>query len=219
MPPFLSDADQERIRTAVAEAERRTAGEIVPYIVSRSGGYEIALWRGAVAGMVAVAAVALVALQAYQGWGLGWAYTAWGMVILLGAGGGIGAALPAFVPAVRRVLAGKGRLIRTVHRRAEVAFLEEEVFDTRDRSGILLFISLLEHRIEVVGDRGINEAVEREAWVEVVDLIREGIERGDLTGGLCAAIARCGEMLEACGLSPHCDDPNELPNEVRLRRQ
>jgi putative membrane protein len=219
MPPPISAEDQERIRTAVAEAERRTAGEIVPYIVSRSGGYEIALWRGAVAGMVAVTAVVLLALQAYDGWGLGWAYTAWGMVILVGLGGLIGAVLPAFVPAVRRVLAGKGRLLRTVHRRAEVAFLEEEVFNTRDRSGILLFVSLFEHRIEVVGDSGINAAVERDAWIEVVDLIRTGIERGDLVGGLCAAIARCGEMLEACGLSPHCDDPNELPNEVRLRRQ
>jgi putative membrane protein len=168
--------------------------------------------------MVVVAVLALLFLQIYAGWGLGWAYTAWGMVILIGLGGVVGAAVPAFLPAARRALAGADRLTRAAHRRAEMAFLEEEVFDTRDRSGILLFVSLLEHRIEVIGDRGINEAVGREAWVEVVDLIRAGIERGDLVGGLCAAIARCGELLEACGLTPHCDAPDELPNEVRLRR-
>lgn len=218
MPPPLSPADQERLRAAVAEAERRTAGEIVPYVVARCDTYEIALWRGAVAGGLLAGFALVLVLEVYGGWGLGWAAGAWGMFAAFAAGGVLGAVLPAAVPAVRRTLAGRERLARTVHLHAEAAFLEEEVFATRARTGILLFVALLEHRIEVIADRGVVERVDRAAWEDVVARIRAGIERGDLVGGLCDAVARCGELLEASGLAPHADAPDELPNEVRLRR-
>jgi putative membrane protein len=215
--PVLSEADLERVRAAVAEAELKTSGEIVPYIVPRSSGYEIALWRGAVFGALLVTALALVFLQAYAGWGLSWAYTAWGMATLTAAGGALGAALPGLVPAVRRALAGQRRMAQYVHRRAEAAFLEEEVFNTRARTGILLFVSLFEHRIEVIGDAGINAAVQPEAWAEIVDLIRDGIRQGRLADGLVAAVDRAGCLLEECGLAVHADAPAELGDDVRLR--
>jgi putative membrane protein len=217
MPPVISDVDLERIRAAVAEAEQRTAGEIVPYVVSRSGRYEIALWRGAVAGGVLTMVATIIALQAYAGWGLGWAYSAWGMAMMTAAGGAMGAALPYFWPAARRALVGRGRLAERVHRRAEAAFVEEEVFNTRNRTGILLFVSLFEHRIEVIGDAGINEAVPKEAWHEVVDLIRAGIVRGSLADGLVAAVDRCGRLLEECGVASCKEGVDELPDAVRLR--
>lgn len=219
MKSILNDEEQERIRAAVAAAEKQTSGEIVPYIVLRSGRYEVALWRGAVAGAGIVMILALVGLQIYAGWGLGWAYTAWGMALLITLGGALGAVLPAWIPAVRRALAGERRMTERVHRRSEAAFLEEEVFNTRARTGILIFVSLFEHRIEVIGDAGINAAVEPEAWVEVVVLIRNGIRQGNLADGLVAGIARVGELLEGGGLEVHDDAPEELPDEVRMRKE
>jgi putative membrane protein len=192
--PVLSEADLERVRAAVAEAEQKTSGEIVPYIVPRSSGYEIALWRGAVLGALVVTALTLVLLQAYGGWGLGWAYTAWGM-------------------------AGRRRIAHRVHQRAEVAFLEEEVFATRARTGILLFISLFEHRIEVLGDTGVNAAVRPEQWEEIVGLLRDHIRQGQLADGLVAAVDRAGCLLEECGLAVHADAPAELGDDVRLRQR
>jgi putative membrane protein len=217
--PVLSEADLERVRAAVAEAEQKTSGEIVPYIVPRSSGYEIALWRGAVLGALVVTALTLVLLQAYGGWGLGWAYTAWGMAMLTAAGGALGAVVPAFVPAVRRGLAGRRRIAHRVHQRAEVAFLEEEVFATRARTGILLFISLFEHRIEVLGDTGVNAAVRPEQWEEIVGLLRDHIRQGQLADGLVAAVDRAGCLLEECGLAVHADAPAELGDDVRLRQR
>ena len=47
MKDLFSEADKERLRQAVVEAEGQTSGEIVPYIVPRSDSYEVAVWRGA----------------------------------------------------------------------------------------------------------------------------------------------------------------------------
>ncbi|PSQ68554.1 MAG: hypothetical protein BRD26_08095, partial [Bacteroidetes bacterium QH_1_64_81] len=94
-------------------------------------------------------------------------------------------------------------------------FVEEEVFDTRDRTGILLFVSLREHRIEVVGDTGINQQVEADDWAEVVTRIRRGIQNDNLTEGLVEAIERCGRLLEEKGVDIRPDDENELTDTVR----
>ena len=96
-------------------------------------------------------------------------------------------------------------------------FVEEEVFDTRDRTGILLFVSLFEHRIEVVGDSGINDKVEPAEWVEVVDLVRAGIRRQSLADGLVQAVERCGDLLHRRGVEVRPDDTDELADDVRVR--
>ena len=216
-PPLFTDAERERIRVAVDTAEQQTAGEIVPYVVARSGAYEVAAWRGAALGALIAAALALLIAWTYDGWGLGWLYSAWGMALTMTLGGVLGALIVWYTPVLRRWLAGPTRLADRVHRRAEAAFLEEEVFNTRDRTGILLFVSLFEHRIEVIGDEGINKAVEQQEWVEVVDRIRTGIRAGHLADGLVEAVELCGELLHRRGVGIRPDDTDELSDDVRVR--
>ena len=215
--PLFTDAEREAIRTAVAEAETRTAGEIVPYVVRQSGTYQVAVWRAASFGALLTALLTLGIAAVYDGWGLGWMYSASWMAAAMTVGGVVGALAGAYVDPLRRRLAGADRLDLHVHRRAAVAFLEEEVFDTRDRTGILLFVSLFEHRIEVVGDVGINAKVQPEEWVEVVDLIRDGIRSSGLAAGLVAAVERCGDLLHRRGVEIREDDTDELPDDVRVR--
>lgn len=115
-----------------------------------------------------------------------------------------------------RRLVGRTLLDVRVHRRALQAFLTEEVFNTRDRTGILLFVSLREHRIEVLGDTGINAQVPPEAWADVVATLRHHIKTaGDLTAGLVDAIEQCGRLLERKGVAIRPDDTDELSNRVR----
>ncbi|HEX8384981.1 MAG TPA: hypothetical protein VF576_02300 [Rubricoccaceae bacterium] len=213
----LSEADLDRIRVAVGAAEKRTAGEIVPFVVRQSGDYDVSTWRAASVGALLAAAAALGAAWLYDGWGLTWLYSSWAVEAATVLGGVVGALVGEYVPAARRLLAGPGLLAETVHRRAAQAFLDEEVFTTRDRTGILLFVSLFEHRIEVVGDSGINAKVETAEWVAVVDLVRAGIQRGDLAGGLVAAIDLCGDLLHRRGVAVRDDDTDELTDGVRLR--
>lgn len=214
--PLFTDAEREQIRNAVEEAERRTAGEIVPYVVGRSGQYEIAAWRGGAFGALIAAVIGLAVAWSYDGWGLGWLYSAWGMVIVMTVGGVLGALVAWFVVPLRRLLGGPSRMAERVHRRAQAAFLEEGVFATRDRTGILLFVSLLEHRIVVLGDEGINRAVRQEEWDEVVARIRRGVQSGRLAEGLVDAIGMCGELLHRRGVGIRPDDTDELPGDVRV---
>lgn len=215
--PVLSAPDLERIRVAVGAAEKRTAGEIVPFVVRQSGDYDVSTWRAASVGALLAAAATLGLSSLYDGWGLSWLYSSWTVEAATILGGVVGALVGEYVPAARRMLAGPGLLAETVHRRAAQAFLDEEVFTTRDRTGILLFVSLFEHRIEVVGDTGINDKVETAEWVAVVDLVRAGIVRGDLAGGLVAAVDLCGDLLHRRGVGIRHDDTDELPDTVRLR--
>ncbi len=218
MHSLFPDLDQERIREAVATAERATSGEIVPYVVARSGRYEVARWRGAAIGASVFAVAGLVAGAVYDGWGLDWLYAAEGMLALTLLGALAGALVAWWTP-VRRALAGQRRMDEAVARRAAQAFIEEEVFDTRDRTGILLFVSLFEHRLLVLGDSGINAKVDAGEWVEVVALVRDGIRRGAATDGLVAAIDRCGELLHRRGVEIRDDDSDELSDSVRLRTE
>lgn len=215
--PVLSEADLARVEAAVGIAERRTSGEIVPYIVRQSADYDAAVWRAASAGALVATALVLALAALYGGWSLAWTSSPWAVAGASVGGGLAGALLGAFVPGIRRAAAGPGALTAEVHRRAAQAFLDEEVFNTRDRTGILLFVSLFEHRIEVLGDAGINEKVETAEWVEVVERIRVGILHKDLAGGLVAAIEMCGDLLERRGVEVRHDDTDELSDRVRLR--
>lgn len=215
----LSNADQIRIREAVDLAETQTAGEIVPYVVTRSGRYEIAVWRAGAVGALLAGASGLLVAWLYDGWGLGWLYSAWGMAMVMSLGGVLAALIVWSIPSLRRGFAGTGRLAQRVHRRAEAAFLEEEVFQTRDRTGILLFISLFEHRIEVIGDAGINKVVAQEEWDEMVNHIRQGIKRNQFADGLVDAIKMCGELLHRSGVGISDEDEDELSDDVRIRTE
>ncbi|HHP7237631.1 TPM domain-containing protein [Longibacter sp.] len=215
MKTLIENLDREKIAAAVSDAENRTAGEIVPYVVPRSDRYEIAVWRGASAVALLSVTVVLLIVQFYQGWGLGWLFTPWAVAMVSLLGGVGGAILGAYVGPIQRALAGSDVLDLTVHRAAMQAFVEEEVFSTRDRTGILLFVSLHEHRIEVLGDTGINAKVSEDEWIDVVHRIRTGIANRNLTAGLVDAIEMCGKMLERRGVDIRPDDENELPDSIR----
>jgi len=215
MTSMIERLDLDRIQDAVGRAEEQTAGEIVPVVVPRSDDYEDVVWRGAGAAILFTLLGVLLTLRFYTGWGLGWLFAPWGVALSVLAAGTVGALLTRYVYPLQRLLAGSERLDETVHRRALQAFVEEEVFDTRDRTGILLFVSLREHRIEVVGDTGINQEVEPEDWAEVVTRIQRGIQNDNLTEGLVEAIEMCGRLLERKGVEIRPDDENELTDTVR----
>lgn len=218
MDQLFTEAELEQIRKAVGQAEGRTSGEIVPFIMPESDPYSVAAWRGGVLAALVGLALALLVFQFYTGWGLGWLYTGWGTALVALVTGILGALLAAYVKPVKRFLAGEALLTRTTHHRAMRAFVEEEVFDTRDRTGILIFVSLFEHRIEVLGDAGINKKVSSDDWAEVVVRIQHGIRSGKLAEGLVDAIGLCGELLHRKGVGIRPDDENELSDRVRIRR-
>ncbi len=216
MPLHFSEDELRQIQDAVDAAEVKTAGEIVPVIARNSGQYGEAVWRAAsLCGVLSLVGVMLV-FQLYDGWGLTWLYAGWGVAVVATVAGTLGAVITAYVPAVKRLLTPTNLMARKVHRRAMQAFVEEEVFNTNDRIGTLIFISVWEHRIEVLGDVGINELVEPDDWIAVIERIREGIQQDRVADGLVEAIGMCGTMLRSRGVDPQGADPNELGNHLRV---
>jgi putative membrane protein len=215
--PF-TEADLEAVRSAVREAEAGTSGEIVPFVVPASDPYVSALWKGAAFGALCGPLLALAAFLFGGGfWGVwGWrgAVSLW-MVLPAAAGAAAGYLLAMSVPAVKRWLAGPAMLEARVRQRAGLAFLAEEVFTTRERTGILLFVSLFEHRVVVLGDSGINRQVEAVHWEGVVATVVEGIRAGRPGAGLAAGIRQCGELLARFGVAIRPDDSNELADDLR----
>ena len=209
----MTEADLTKIKEAVATAEKQTSGEIIPYIVAKSGHHEVAVWRGAA--LTAFLAYAILLLiRWFAGWGGASVTEGIIPVLVIVLAGGIGAAASQWIPALKRCLTGQQRLAMATHQRAMQAFVEKEVFSTRERTGILLFVSLFEHRIEVVGDTGINAKVMSEDWIQIVAIIQQHIKAGRLTEGLVEGIHKCGHLLERAGVEIRSDDTNELSDDV-----
>lgn len=211
---MLDEGQRRAVADAVAEAERRTSGEIVPYLVEACDDYDEAAWKAAALGAIAGSLAAAVV------WWLGgyWLGAAAFWIGLPAAGGAaLGWLAARLSDALRRALVPAGTLDLRARRRAMAAFVEEEVFDTRDRSGILILVALFERRVVVLGDAGINRAVEEGAWQGLVDRLVAGVRAGRLAEALVAAVAECGALLERHGVAIEPDDTDELANEPRLR--
>jgi putative membrane protein len=212
---LFSDEDRQRIAAAIKVAEAETSGELVPYIVPRCAPYEAVPWRAGV--LSALLMLAVLALARALPLGLPAPLTSEGAVLLLVLFvGGLGAFVAASVPGLVRRFAGADRMEAAVHQRALQAFVEEEVFATRDRTGVLLFVSLLERRIEVVADAGVYQAVDAAAWADVTARVRHGIEADALARGLIDGIEACGTLLREHGFHAPSDDPDELPSRLRV---
>ncbi|MCB1057629.1 MAG: hypothetical protein KDD11_19180 [Acidobacteria bacterium] len=213
---MFSAADREAIRRAATEAETRTSGEIVPFVVNRCDGYEEASWKlAALAAMAAAAVAGAIHVEGGFWGGLG---VLW-MTLPVVAAGVLGYLAALFWPALRRRLVPPEVLEQRVHQRAMQAFLEEEVFATRDRTGVLLFLSLFEHRVVVLGDAGINAQVEPGDWAGITARLAVGIRRGRAAAALVEAIAEVGALLEEKQVEIRPDDIDELSDELRIRNE
>jgi len=212
---LFSPADLEAIQAAVREAEGHTSGEIVPYVVERSDVYENALWKGAALGALLGPMVALAIHRWSNVWGI--PLSVW-IALPAPLGGAIGYLLALLQPG-RRWMAGEPRLDARARRRAAVAFLDQEVFRTRSRTGILLFVSLFERRVVLLADSGIHQKVEEGAWEAITRRLAQGIGKSRLAPALIEAIHACGELLEKHDLAREADDADELTNELRLERE
>jgi putative membrane protein len=201
---FFSAEERARIEAAVQEAETRTSGEIVPMVVDESFDYPRAEIMGG--GLFALAAAVT----------LSWAF----------GNASVWVFLPLFVllyfpfkllirstPALRLRLIPPAEIDAEVEEKALVSFLEHGLHRTRQETGILILISLFEHRVRILADRGISAVVEQREWDNIVTQITAGIHAGETAEALCDAIRRCGDLLQS-RFPAGDDNRNELPNSI-----
>ena len=209
----FSNQDLDRIKAAVFSAESKISGEIVPVFVESSGSYTIANYRGALIASI-TAFLAIIFLDTYVP-----AYAVYDplMILILTLFAGlVGSAAASYIPFVKRILLNQAHLDLATRARAERAFLEQEIFFTKDRTGILIFVSFFEHEVIVMADKGISKVVEQREWDSLVRIVIEGIRMNKLIDGLEAAIKRSGEILLEKGFVRAEDDINELGDDLRI---
>ena len=208
---FLTAGEQERVKHCVQEVEKKTSGEIVPMVVSASYHYPTASLLGAliVSVLIATAATALDAI--FKPWGALnlrdlWVFPAVFGVFFLAAH-----ELIRGVPALKRLFITTAEITEEVEEAALTGFFRNGLSRTRDRTGILIFVSVFERRAYVLADQGINAKVSTDTWRQVVDLVVQGIRESQPAEGICRAVTRCGELLaEHFPIKP--GDTNELKN-------
>ena len=202
----LKLADIDVISEAIHRAERLTDGEIVPVIVHSSFVTShlvalcvVVLWFGGF--------VLAVALERHHDWlelGIG-------MFVIAGVGVLLGAS-----DAVLRCLTPDVDLETVVWQRAQAEFVQEGIGRTQRKTGILLFVSMAEHRAVVLADQNIAAKCPPEIWHEVVALIIYGLKHNRFPSGLCAAIERCASIVQP--YFPKVEGgANELPNRLVIR--
>lgn len=203
---FLKPEEIERINDSIAEAERHTSAEIVPVVVSQSSDYrEVAYLGGVIGALVTyVAAIYVMVIDKPS------------TTLLTLAVGYIAGALLSRIPAVARGLIGERFAEEETWRRAALEFQLNHVHRTTARTGVVLLISLLEHRVVVYADQAIAEKLKDETWAEVRDLVINGLKSRRRAEGLVAGIRKCGEVLSA-PFPIQSGDVNELPNRIVIR--
>lgn len=197
------DADARAAFTSAVEAiERVSAAEVVVAVRRRSASY---LHANVVIG-VAVAVAGLAAML--------FSSDVFGLTSILVdpfVVGGIAGAVVELLPAVKRHLSPRAMRQREVLRGARAAFVERGVHRTRDRSGILVYISWLEREVAVVVDAGIERALPAEVHADAAHSLTAAIAAGG------AAVARQLERFApalAAAMPRRDDDTNELPDAI-----
>ena len=215
---MFSEDDLQRIKRAVAKAEEKISGEIVPVMVEQSGHYTSANYKGAVL-CSCFTFVVLIVLDRYVFSNASNAlfYDPIFIFVAVAVAGLAGGLTTHFVDLFKRLLAGKFHLESNAQQRAERAFLEEQVFNTRQRTGIMIFISFFEHQVIVMADTGIDRVVDKARWDEIVADLISHIRKEKVVDGLEHAIARCGSILLEKGFEKSVDDTNELRDDLRLQ--
>jgi putative membrane protein len=200
---LFSEADSERIEAAIRRVEEKSATEVVVAIAPRSGEYR--LGRGA----VAVAAALCAALALHELWpelGVTWLLLAEVPVLfavhaLLGIG------------PLQRALISEAVIDRHVTDRAFANFARRGIHQTSGGTGVLIFISELEHRVVILGDRGIHQLLGEAGWRAHVDHIVAAIHRGQAATGVIEVLERLLVVLaESAPVQP--GDHNELSDRV-----
>ena len=199
---LLTPQQQQQVADAVTRAEQRTDAEIVTVLAPRADDYSYIplLWASLIALVVPALVHFLIGgLQIYGLLMLQWACFV-------------------FLSLIFRLPAITTRLIppRIRHWRASNLarrlFLEQKLHHTRDRTGVLIFVSEAERYVEILVDEGISQHLDDSDWGSIVSDFTRRVALGHTAEGFISCIDACAELLERH--VPKTHPRNQLPNRL-----
>lgn len=219
----LTQADHAKVSAAIAAAEANTAGEIVAVATPISDPYHDVGLHWAVAAMILVLAWAAWRPDWLQWWYGVLAVRGWGaeptlgelltflMVLAVLKFTAVLLVLK-WVP-LRLALTPGATKHRRVRRRAVALFKASAERRTEGRTGILIYLSMVERRAEIVADEAITSVTTPETWGDAMAALLVEVKLGRPGDGICAAIERVGAVL-AEHFPRSAADANEIPDKL-----
>ena len=205
----LAAPDRDRVRAAIAAAESNSCAELVVVVVEASDEHADADWLAALCALLLGTALLVADLPWHRPELLILAQ------LVLGAAGFV---LARLLPDVARLFTNEARATGTAHEQALIEFQRLGLHRTAGRNGTLLFVSLFERRVVVLGDEAIHARVGDAHWTATTAAVLDGVAAGRLADGLLAGVQACGAVL--CEHFPRAGaDRNELPDHLVVRRR
>jgi putative membrane protein len=218
---FLTDDDKAKIAEAIRRAELKTSGELVTVIARESDPYLYVplLWASLIALLLPFAVLYVPLWNAYVS-ALG-GEGAWALYVEQDLYKTYALQLISFfvLALLFRWTPLKMRLVPTSvkHRRASrlarEQFYVQGLHHTRDRTGVLIFVSVAEHYVEIIADKGINDKVAADEWEHIVGHFVNRLKGRKIARGFIGAVDACGRVL-ARHFPRAADDVDELPNHL-----
>ena len=201
----LNEQDRVRISSAIRASEARTTGEIVCVLAENSS-------ADATSVPVMLAAIVALALP----WPL-MMFTALPLqsILSLQVLTFLGLLTILCLPRVRVALLPRAARRALAHRAAMEQFLTRGIARTRERTGILIFVSMAERYARIIADEGIASRVPQEEWQGALDTLKAHMREGRIADGFVTAIDRCGAVL-AAHFPVVEGDRSELPDRIYL---
>jgi putative membrane protein len=199
---IITNVDKVEIENTIAEAEKKTSGEIVAVIARASGSYYYVpyLWG------------ALIALVVP--WPLiYWTWTPVEEIYLLQLAVFAVLAVVLHYGPLRFALVPRSLMRQRAHQRAMQQFFAQDIYTTTGHTGVLLFVSVAERYAEIVVDSEVHAKVPDQEWEGIIKKLTEDIGSGHAGQGLIEAIRRVGEHL-ATHFPPSAVKENLLPNHL-----
>ncbi len=219
----ITNEEKEIIKNAVKNAESKTSGEIAVAFIKESSSYAIyELVFAVIAGFIYFVILTFFANN-IENWlqNKFWDYNIVHIISFYGFSTFIFISVGYFIANISyidRLITLKTIMKNKVHQRALRYFIESGISYTKERTGILIFISILEHRVELIADKGINQKIEPAEWNRIIAYIIEGIKKDKITQHLSNAVAECGNLL-AKHFPIKKDDINELEDDIKILEQ
>jgi len=196
---FLTDTEKRKIADAIETAERKSTGELVTVVARAADSYRYipllwpALFALVLPGLLLIVAPGLAVFEVYA--------AQVGLFVIL--------ALILLVPQARMAVIPKSVKHRRARRLAREQFVAQGLHLTRDRTGVLIFVSVAERYVEIIADTGINAKVPPESWDQMVTDFVAQVRARHIADGFLAVVNATGDLL-----AEHFPRPDEYLDEL-----
>ncbi len=221
----LNNEDRAKIIAAIKENEIKTSGEIYCVIARKSDDYRwvLMIWAVSIALLLPILIMLLnfnvfeFILKPFLGWQSQFFFESPSFILysdlLLQAVIFVIAAILSRNNNIVMALTPKSVKRQGVHKFARDQFMAHGIHQTNEKTGVLIYVSLAEHIVEIVADKGIHSKVSQEFWGNAIAKILVKTKKGDLADGLVDGINDIGLILEE-HFPPSTNNENELSDSV-----